>query len=106
AILSFVYPDVRSEIRMGDVDTCVDDGDDDARTTGGDRPGLAGVDVGVRGARRPVHGLAEVVEAPELVHERIVREVVGVDDAVGLCKSDAAVTVETANRARDAIGGD
>ena len=65
AVLARIDPDVLREVRMRDVDAGVDDGDHDVRAPGRDRPRFLRVDVRVGGARRVVHGLAGVVEAPQ-----------------------------------------
>ena len=94
---------------MGAVDARVDHRDDDVRTAGGDRPRLLRVDVGVGHARRPVHGLAEVVEPPELVHGRVVRApavVIGVDEEVRLRVGRAWIPLERCDRLVGLPGGD
>ena len=101
AVLAGVDPDVRREVGMGRVDAGVDDGDDDVGAAGGDRPRLGSVDVGVRRSRRPVHGLAGVVQAPEPREERIVRDDVGrVEDEVRLGVRDAWISVQRLDRLR------
>ena len=71
----------------------VDDGDDDVGATGGDRPCLGGVDVGIRRARGEVHRLADVVQAPEPREERVVRRHVGcVKHEVRLGVGDSGVS--------------
>ena len=82
---------------MRAVDARVDDRDDDVRAPGGDRPRFPRVDVGVRRAGAPVHRLAEVVEAPEPRHERVVRYV-RPEHEVGLGVGHAPVALEAANR--------
>ena len=98
AVLALVDPDVLGKIRMRDVDTCVDDGDGDVRAARGDGPRFLRVDVRVRGAARPVHLLARVVEAPLLREGRVVRNVGRMEDEVRLRVGDARVLLEGTDR--------
>ena len=83
---------------MRDVDAGVDDRDRDARTARRDGPRLLGVDVRVGRARREVHRLARVVEAPLLREGRVIRRGGGVEDEVRLRVGDPRVLLECANR--------
>ena len=79
ARLARVRPGSRGEVGMAEVDAVVDDRDDDAGVAGRDPERLAAVDVDVGRAARPglalVDVLAGVVEAPQLVPERLARRV-------------------------------
>src|SRR3954471_23810271 len=68
--LTGVRPGAFGKVRMAEIDSVIDDGDDRARCPGRDREGLRGIDVRVHGAARMrqslVDVLALVVEAPQL----------------------------------------
>ncbi len=98
AVLALVDPDVLGEIGVRHVDARVDDRDGDVRASGGDGPGLLGVDVRVGRARREVDLLAGVVESPLLREGWVVGRVGGVEDEVRLCIGDARVLLERADR--------
>jgi hypothetical protein len=99
AILAVVDPHVLGEVGVRRVHAGVDDGDDDVGATGGDRPRLRGVDVGIRRARGVVHRLADVVQAPEPREEGVVRRHVGgVKDEVRLGVGDPGVSPERSHR--------
>jgi len=102
-VLAGVDPDVGGEIRMRVVHARVDDPDRNVWAPGGDRPCLGSVDVGVRSPGDPVHGLARVVEPPELRERGIVRELVDVEMHVWLGVAHARVALEGGDDAVAAV---
>jgi hypothetical protein len=94
AVLAGIHPHVGREVGMGRVDAGVDDADHDVRKPRADVPGLRGVHVSVRKPRRTVHGLARVLQAPELREEGIVRRPGRAQEVVRLRVANTRIGVQ------------
>ena len=96
--LSRIGPDVCGEIGVVPVHARVDHRNDDRVTPGRRRPRLWRVDVGVGRSGRAFHGLADVVQAPELREGWVVRKRVDAIRDVLFGKPNTRIAAELRER--------